>query len=182
MGDFERNKLYYGNCLQVMKEWPDECIQTCITSPPYWNLRDYKLPPQIWDGDPECQHNWVGHATPRRGGKNKSDNLPNFGANVAIQNMSLRNGGHKSQFCQHCGAWRGSLGLEPDPYLYIDHLVQIFREVKRVLRNDGTAWVNIGSSYIGRQMESEEMVLRDDLTIEERIYVFEELAEDAKKS
>ncbi len=52
-------------------------------------------------------------------------------------------------FCQRCGAWRGSLGLEPTPELYIQHLIQIFREVRRVLRDDGTLWVNIGDSYAG---------------------------------
>ena len=43
--------------------------------------------------------------------------------------------------------WKGSLGLEPDPNLYIQHIVQVFREVKRVLRKDGTVWLNIGDSY-----------------------------------
>jgi DNA modification methylase len=51
-------------------------------------------------------------------------------------------------FC-HCGAWRGDLGLEPTPELFIQHLVEIFREVRRVLRKDGTLWLNIGDSYAG---------------------------------
>ena len=54
-----------------------------------------------------------------------------------------------SQFCQHCGAWRGSLGLEPTPELFISHLVQVFAEVKRVLKDSGTLFVNIGDSYSG---------------------------------
>ena len=49
-------------------------------------------------------------------------------------------------FCA-CGAWRGSLGLEPTPDLYVSHLVEIFREVRRVLRDDGTLWLNMGDSY-----------------------------------
>ncbi len=52
-------------------------------------------------------------------------------------------------FCIHCNAWLGCLGLEPSPELYVDHLVQIFREVKRVLRNDGQVWLNIADSYFG---------------------------------
>ncbi len=44
-------------------------------------------------------------------------------------------------------AWRGCLGLEPNPALYIGHLVQVFREAKRVLRADGTFWLNLGDSY-----------------------------------
>ncbi|MFH1980211.1 MAG: DNA methyltransferase, partial [Pseudomonadota bacterium] len=52
-----------------------------------------------------------------------------------------------SQFCIHCHAWLGSLGLEPTPELYLKHLVDIFREIKRVLRKDGTVWLNLGDSY-----------------------------------
>lgn len=48
-----------------------------------------------------------------------------------------------------CSAWRGQLGLEPTPELYVEHLVEVFREVKRVLRNDGTLWLNLGDSYAG---------------------------------
>ena len=54
-----------------------------------------------------------------------------------------------SQFCIHCHAWLGSLGLEPTPELYLKHLVDIFREIKRVLRKDGTLWLNLGDSYNG---------------------------------
>lgn len=43
--------------------------------------------------------------------------------------------------------WRGSLGLEPTPDLYVQHLVGIFREVRRVLKDDGTVWLNLGDSY-----------------------------------
>lgn len=50
-------------------------------------------------------------------------------------------------FCA-CGAWRGQLGLEPVPELYVEHLVDVFREVWRVLRDDGTLWLNLGDSYI----------------------------------
>jgi len=45
------------------------------------------------------------------------------------------------------GAWRGQLGLEPTPDLYVQHLVEMFREVRRVLRKDGTFWLNMGDSY-----------------------------------
>lgn len=55
-------------------------------------------------------------------------------------------GGH---FCLSCGAWRGELGLEPTPELYVSHVVDIFREVHRVLRADGTLWLVLGDSYAG---------------------------------
>ncbi|HEY3620588.1 MAG TPA: site-specific DNA-methyltransferase [Candidatus Sulfotelmatobacter sp.] len=51
-----------------------------------------------------------------------------------------------SEICR-CGRWVGHLGLEPTPELFIQHLVEIFREVRRVLRKDGTLWLNIGDSY-----------------------------------
>lgn len=49
--------------------------------------------------------------------------------------------------CARCGAWRGQLGLEPDPDLFVAHLVEVFREVRKVLRKDGVCWVNIGDGY-----------------------------------
>jgi DNA modification methylase len=52
-----------------------------------------------------------------------------------------------SNFCRLCGAWLGSLGLEPTPELYVEHIVQVFREIRRVLRKDGTLWINLGDSY-----------------------------------
>jgi len=55
----------------------------------------------------------------------------------------------QGQFCQRCNAWRGCLGLEPTPELYVKHMVEVFREVRRVLRDDGTLWLNLGDSYAG---------------------------------
>lgn len=52
-------------------------------------------------------------------------------------------------FCAHCSAWRGTFGLEPTPELFIEHLVEIFEEVRRILRPDGTLWLNLGDSYAG---------------------------------
>jgi DNA modification methylase len=49
--------------------------------------------------------------------------------------------------CLKCRAWRGELGAEPTPKLYVEHIVEVFREVKRVLRDDGTLWLNLGDSY-----------------------------------
>jgi DNA modification methylase len=55
---------------------------------------------------------------------------------------------HDNNTCP-CGAWLGSLGLEPTPELYIDHLVECFRQVRRALRDDGCVWLNLGDSYAG---------------------------------
>lgn len=50
-------------------------------------------------------------------------------------------------FCLKCHAWKGQLGLEPTPEMYIEHLTEIFNEVKRVLKKEGTLWLNIGDTY-----------------------------------
>jgi len=60
------------------------------------------------------------------------------------------------------------IGSEPSPAEYVAALVEVFREVKRVLRKDGTLWLNLGSSYASRAMFSQRMVLREDLTDDQR--------------
>ena len=61
----------------------------------------------------------------------------------------------QGQFCQRCHGWRGSLGLEPTPSAYVAHLVAVMREVWRVLRDDGTLFLNLGDSYFsGAQHEA----------------------------
>jgi len=77
--------LRCGDCLDVLLTLPHLSVHTCITSPPYWGLRDYGV--------------------------------------------------------------EGQLGLEPTPDEYVDNLVHLFREVRRVLRDDGTVWLNLGDSY-----------------------------------
>jgi len=118
--------LHQGDVLTCLQTLPDNSVHCAVTSPPYWGLRDYGLPPVIWGGDPACPHEW---------GDWKF------------------NGNHQKHFagafCRLCGAWRGSFGLEPTPELYLEHAVLIFREVRRVLRPDGTLWLNMGDSYCG---------------------------------
>lgn len=81
------NTILNGNSLELLKTLPDQCVQTCITSPPYWGLRDY---------------------------------------------------GNDDQ-----------LGLEKTPQQYVENMVLLFREVRRVLKDDGTLWLNLGDSYSG---------------------------------
>jgi DNA modification methylase len=77
--------LHYGDCLEVMATMADNSVHCCVTSPPYWGLRDY---------------------------------------------------GHD-----------GQIGLEATPEQYVARIVEVFREVRRVLRDDGTLWLNLGDSY-----------------------------------
>jgi len=109
--------LHVGDALETLSTFEDKRFQTCVTSPPYWGLRDY---------------------------------------------------GEEEQ-----------LGLEETPEEYVQNLVQVFREVRRTLRDDGTVWVNLGTSYVSEKTESKKMKLREDLTQEEIKYVLEELKDHA---
>ncbi len=78
---------YVGDCRRLLRQLPDRCVQTCITSPPFWGLRDYQM--------------------------------------------------------------RRQIGLEATPEKYIKVIVKVFEEVWRVLKDDGTLWLNLGDSYSG---------------------------------
>jgi len=78
--------LICGDALEELKKLPDQHVQTVVTSPPYWGLRDYGV--------------------------------------------------------------EGQLGDEPNPIFYLQNLMDIFRQIKRILKNDGTLWLNLGDSYL----------------------------------
>ena len=144
----EVNKIIQGDSLAVLKTLPDELVNCCVTSPPYWGLRDYGTTPQIWDGVEGCEHNFNEYDS-----KLLHENRQNLDGGT-LGNPRYRENLHgfgnaKAGFCIKCGAWKGSLGLEPTFELYIKHLCDIFDQVKRVLRKDGTCWVNLGDSYAG---------------------------------
>ena len=85
MGRVMQDKIICGDALEALHGLPDQSVHCCVTSPPYWGLRDYGVD--------------------------------------------------------------GQLGLEKTPEEYVDKLVEVFREVRRVLRDDGTLWLNLGDSY-----------------------------------
>lgn len=126
-----------GDNRQTLKQLPDQSVQTVITSPPYWGLRDYGTGTWI-GGEESCSH--------RRETK-KSDKTitghKNFDSMLGVGDAI-----YKSE-CPRCGAIREDLqlGLEPTPADYIEELCQVFDEVWRVLKDDGTLWVNLGDSY-----------------------------------
>jgi len=125
----------------------DQSIHCCITSPPYYGLRDYGT--GTWSGgSPECDHV-----------KSKI----RTGLGLAEYSASIRGGGHKigavnkirySTVCDKCGAVRedNQIGLEDGPENYIDSLLSVFSEVYRVLKNDGTLWLNMGDSYYNKSL------------------------------
>ena len=79
------NKIICGDCLEVLRTFPDDCVDCCVSSPPYWGLRNYGV--------------------------------------------------------------SGQLGLEKTPEEYVAKMVEVFREVRRVLKPTGTLWLNLGDSY-----------------------------------
>ena len=137
--------------LGVLAGFPDESVNCVVTSPPYWGLRDYGLEQQIWDAREGCEHEWGKELVAIQGGGTGSVFAQKKNYDLPIRVSEKRVEAERSQgcFCVRCCAWRGSLGLEPTPELYVQHLVQVFREVKRVMRNDGTLWLNLGDSYHG---------------------------------
>ena len=105
-------------------------IHCCVTSPPYWGLRDYGT--AKWEGgDAACDH-----AAP--------DDAPN-----GNKGQPQTHAGRYVGDCRKCGARRIDLqiGLEETPEAYVARMVEVFREVRRVLRDDGTLWLNLGDSY-----------------------------------
>jgi len=142
----ERNVLLQGDALSLLKTLSDASIQCCITSPPYYALRDYQTEPLLWDADPSCTHEWE---TILQKDDHGDNGMNGSGLKGGLETQGQTRFEKRSAFCLRCGAWHGSLGLEPTPDLYISHLVQIFREVHRVLRKDGTLWVVIADSYAG---------------------------------
>ena len=113
-------------------------VQCCVTSPPYYGLRDYGTGEWV-GGNPECDHS-TGRGSNVR--QTKHPNADGYPASAPHRG----GGGH---VCAACGAQRidSQVGLEETPVEYVERLVEIFREVRRVLRDDGTVWLNLGDSY-----------------------------------
>jgi DNA modification methylase len=135
--------IHCGDVRAVLAEIPADSVQTVVTSPPYWGLRDYGNEPSVWGGGMAgCPHEWGATLPAHHPGQVRD------GKAVTLENAIGQNAG-AGAFCRLCGAWKGCLGLEPTPEMYVEHIVEVFREVRRVLRNDGTVWLNLGDSYAG---------------------------------
>lgn len=136
-------EILQGDNLAVLREMPDESIDCCITSPPYYGLRDYGT--GTWrGGDPNCDHVANASATKVFGNDFFNKNRPS--------REETKVAGYYLPVCQKCGAVRidEQIGLESTPQEYIDRLVAVFREVKRVLKPQGTLWLNIADTYANK--------------------------------
>ena len=144
-----------GNAVDVLKSMPDKSVQMCVTSPPYYNLRDYGT--ARWEGgDPNCPH----YRTSKF-----SENTCTGHKAMGEQGQPVGDAIYKT-VCPLCGAVRidEQIGLEETPEEYIDNLVKVFREVRRVLKDDGTLWVNIGDTYNGAKHGNTEYIKRPALS------------------
>jgi len=127
-----------GNCLDVLKELPRDYFHTVVTSPPYYGLRDYNTGTWV-GGDPNCPHK----------------RLSKISKDTATGHKGMHEQGNVvgdaiyRQECPICGAKRqdDQIGLELTPQDYVRRLVEVFREVRHTLREDGTVWLNLGDSY-----------------------------------
>lgn len=132
--------ILHGDALTMLKTLSDESVHCCVTSPPYWKLRDYGT--AKWEGgNAGCDHK----GTPLC---SSSSSLAGYTSeNIKLRTFSIP----MKAVCSKCGAVRvdDQLGLEKSPEEYVAKMVEVFREVKRVLRDDGTLWLNLGDSYAG---------------------------------
>ena len=143
----EFDRVINGDCLDVLKTLDDGIFDMCITSPPYYGLRDYGTGKWI-GGDPNCPH----YRTTK------------ISENTATGHKAMAEGGHPvgdaiyKTVCPICGAVRedDQIGLEETPEEYVDKLVKVFREVRRTLKDDGTLWLNIGDTYNVQQYHKSE--------------------------
>ena len=143
-------EIKQGDALAVLRTLEAESVQCCVTSPPYYGLRSYKTVPQIWDGDEFCDHEFTTTAAKLLNANRNGKGSVTLEGGSGEYRQALH--GHdvgQAGFCSNCGAWRGELGLEPTFQLYIAHLLQIFAEVRRVLKKDGCCFVNLGDSFAG---------------------------------
>ena len=131
-------KILQGNCLDRLKDLPEKSVNTCVTSPPYWGLRDYGTGEWV-GGDPDCLH--------MRTNKMNKENIT--GQKAMFDQVNAVGDAIYKIECPKCGATRkdDQLGLEETPEQFTENLVKLFREVRRVLRDDGTVWLNLGDSY-----------------------------------
>ena len=130
------NKVYFGDCRESMRQMAKEGVkvQMCVTSPPYYGLRDYGTAEWV-GGDNSCEHEGLVIS-------NNRNFIDEGGRGSNKKAISSGN-------CLKCGAIRkdSQIGNEQTPQEFIDNLVEVFACVWDILVDDGTLWVNLGDSY-----------------------------------
>ncbi len=124
--DQYRNDFIVGDAREMLSQLPESSVNAVMTSPPYWALRDYSgNQASMWGAEQSCEHDSVKKA------REQAD------------------GDMQSIYCDSCGGWYGELGLEPTPEQYVANIVEVARHIRRVLRPDGSFWLNLGDTFSG---------------------------------
>lgn len=131
--------LYQGDCREVLPHLPGNLVQSVITSPPYFGLRDYGT--ASWTGGKSnCEHKSKPFRT-----------RANINKNSGTGNDKKNSNNHEffRSVCGLCGAKRidNQIGLEETPAAFVGEMVKVFDEVRRIMRKDATLWLNLGDSY-----------------------------------
>jgi DNA modification methylase len=146
------DQIICGDCRDVLQAFPPESIDMVMFSPPYYGLREYgEHCETVWGGDPDCEHDFSVEAPPRRR-RSVNDVKNPFSKQATVRGSAFNATG--GVYCTKCGAWRGELGLEPTWRLYVDHLVEVCRELKRVLKKTGSMYIVLGDTYAGSRCGS----------------------------
>jgi site-specific DNA-methyltransferase (cytosine-N4-specific) len=133
-----RLEIHCGDCRDILPTLEAGSVQCCVTSPPYWGLRDYGT--AEWEGGSVwCEHRQDDETLERQ----------NSAASTLVGTTTHQKEAAKARYHCSCGARRidSQLGLEATPQEYIAKMVAVFRQVWRVLRLDGTCWINLGDCY-----------------------------------
>ena len=147
------NIILEGNVFDRLKDLNNESVQCVVTSPPYWGLRDYGT--AEWEGgDEDCGHIDQSRLDERNRQKKsmiKVGERIDGSTRTRIHDTQIGKEWQYLRLCEKCGAIRkdNQLRLEETPEEYVEKMVKVFREVKRVLKDDGTVWLNLGDSYNG---------------------------------
>jgi len=165
----KRNKalLLQGSAMQIPLK--AKSVQLCCFSPPYWGIRKYEIPPLVFGGDIDCEHKWETQSVKIVGGH--SGGIESSGLSNAKKRAEDTGSNQDNQysFCSLCGAWKGDLGLEPTPELYLDNMMLVMAECWRVLRNDGVCFVNIGDTYSQGSSKPSPIQATDNVGMDRRV-------------
>lgn len=140
-------RILEGHVVDVLATLAPASINCIWTSIPYWGLRSYGTVPQVWGGVADCAHEWGAQQRNGKRGDLKPSSETSSVARIGVddrQGTAVLDGG---RFCARCSAWKGEHGLEPSLDLWLAHEVEIWRGLRRVLRDDGVAWLNCGDAY-----------------------------------
>lgn len=140
--EWHNGNLLVGDVLEKIKEIPDKSVDLTVTSPPYWGLRDYGTGRWLDGNNPDCEHKSVRRKTRQeRGGLSE------------LQEGNEGGFGDESKWtddkCPDCNAhyedpqWGSEMHFED----YLAKMMKLMTEIKRILKDSGTCWINLGDTY-----------------------------------